>query len=210
VAVKGRQLEEVLYMMEKISANGNHSKYIMRSMQILEPLSCTINKNTGEVTWYQSTEGDIVINEADRILTFDAPLAEKTKFSKGTAATLDELSREMGYQEVVWVGEHRQGFLWPISAAEDHQMKFRAKTAEDERRTREYFTTYQNAIAIAQGTAEREDRAKFVNRARKALTPIDRMIQNNPNFALLVMGMLPDDYEEWLSQQHQLLRDLMK
>ena len=34
-AVKGRELEEVLYMMEKISARGNHDPKIMRSMQIM-------------------------------------------------------------------------------------------------------------------------------------------------------------------------------
>ena len=210
VAVKGRQLEEVLYMMEKISAKGNHAPEIMRSMQILEPLSCTINERTGEVRWYQNTEGEIVVNDGAHILTFDAPLAEKTKFSRGTAENLDELALAMGYQEVVWVGEDRPGLLWPISTAEDHQMQFRAKTAEDERRTREYFTTYQSAVAIAQGTQEREDRAKFVNKARQALTSIDRMIKNNPNFALLVMGMLPEQYDEWYDEQQQLLRDLMK
>ena len=211
VAVKGRGLEEVLYMMEKISARGNHDYRIMRSMQILDaPLSCTIDKQTGEVTWYQDTSGEIVVNTADRILTFDAPTALKVKFSKGTAATPDELAHLMGYEEVEWVGKEDPHYQWPVSKAEELQIKFRDKTAEDQRRTQEYFLTYGQAINIAQGTQDREDRAKFVNRARKALQQIERMIENNPNLSFLAMGMMPNQYDEWLLQQKQLLRDLMK
>jgi hypothetical protein len=211
VAMKGRGLEELLYAAEKISARGNHDYRIMRAMEILDaPLSCTIDDDTGEVTWYQDTSGEIVVNTADRILTFDAPTAERVKFSKGTAATIDELAHLMGYEEVEWVGEPDPEYQWPVSKAEAYQIKFRDKTEEDQRRTQEYFVTYQQAVGIAQGTQDREDRAKFVNRARKALTQIDRMIQNNPNLSFLVMGMLPRQYEEWLLQQRQLLRDLMK
>ena len=210
-AVEGRTREEVLYMMEKISDRGNYSPYIMAAMQVLErPLSCTINERTGQVTWYQDLSGDIIVNEPDRILTFDAPQAEKVKFSKGTADSLDELARLMGYQEVEWVGEERRGIMWPVSMAEDEQMRFRAKTAEDERRTREYFTTYQSAVARAAGAQDREIRGRFVNAARRALNQIDRMIQNNPNFSFLVMGMMTEQYELWLEEQQQLLRDLMK
>jgi oligoendopeptidase F len=81
-------------------------------------------------------------------------------------------------------------------------MKFRAKTAEDERRTREYFTTYQNAIAIAQGTAEREDRAKFVNRARKALTQIERHVHEERRTGELTSDRLG---EIWMKVQGESL-----
>ncbi|MFG0312599.1 MAG: hypothetical protein ACF8LL_00215, partial [Phycisphaerales bacterium] len=154
--------------------------------------------------------GEIIVNESDRILTLDATTAERVKFSKGTADTLDELARLMGYEEVEWVGEERRGLAWPVSLAEEEQMRFRAKTAEDQRRTLEYFNTYVSAINRAQGTQDRETRGKFVNRARKSLSQIDRMIQNNPNLSFLTMGMMPQQYDEWLDQQHQLLRDLMK
>lgn len=211
VAVKGRGLEEVLYMMEKISARGNHDFRIMRSMEILDaPLSCTINETTGEVTWYQDESGELVVNTADRILTFDAKLAERVKFSRGTAATLDELAHEMGYEEVQWVGEKRPGIMWPVSKAEDYEMKYRARVAEDQRRTQEYFTTYQQSINIASSMQEREERAKFVNKARSALNQIDRMVKNNPNFSFLIMGMMSDEYDQWLNDQRQLLRDLMR
>lgn len=210
-AADGRSLQEYLYMMEKISLKGQYSPYIFASMQVLErPLSCSINERTGEVTWYQDLSGDIIVNEADRILTFDAPMAEKVKFSKGTADSLDELVRLMGYEEVEWVGEPRRGFMWPISKAEEEQMSYRAKVAEDERRTREYFTTYQGAVGRAAGSQDREIRGRFVNAARRALNQIDRMIENNPNFSFLVMGMMTEQYETWLEEQQQLLRDLMR
>lgn len=210
-AVEGRTLEEVLYMMERISDRGNHSPYIMAAMQVLDrPLSCTINKQTGQVTWYQDLSGDIIVNEPDRILTLDAPEAEKTKFSKGTADSLEDLARLMGYQEVEWVGEPRRGYMWPISKAEEAQMSFRAKTADDQRRTLEYINTYRGAIGRAQGSQDRETRGKFVNRARKSLNQINRMIENNPNLSFLTLGMMPEQYDQWLEEQYQLLRDLMK
>lgn len=210
-AVEGRTLEEVLYMMERISDRGNHSPYIMAAMQVLErPLSCTINEQTGQVTWYQDLSGEIIVNESDRILTFNAPMAERTKFSKGTADTLDELAALMGYEEVEWVGEERRGYTWPISKAEEEQMRFRTKTADDQRRTAEYINTYMGAIGRAQGSQDRETRGKFVNRARKSLNQIDRMIKNNPNLSFMTLNMMPQQYDRWLEEQYELLRELMR
>lgn len=208
-AVQGRELEEVLYMMEKISARGKHDPQIMRSMQIMEPLSCSIDSN-GDVKWFNSLDGDHIVNPEGRILTFNAVDAEKYRFSKGTASTLDQLARAMGVPEIEWVGEWRSGYLWPISKAEELQMKFRETTYRDEVNTNQYFDTYQNAIQAAQSEQDRTRRGALVGRAREALKKIVRMINNNPNFALTILGIMPDKFNEWVSDQEEMLRNLMK
>lgn len=209
VAVKDRQLEEVLFMMEKISARGQKDPQIMRSMQIMEPLSCSIDSN-GDVRWFNSLDGEYLVNPEGRILTFNAVDAEKYHFSKGTAGTLDELAKAMGLTEVEWVGQVRSGYLWPISKAEELQMEFREKTYSDEVNTNQYFDSYQNAIAAARGEQDRTRRGAMVGRARDALRRIVRMIKNNPNFALTILNIEPSKFDQWVDEQEQMLKDLMK
>lgn len=207
-AVKGRDLEEVLYMMEKISARGKHDPKIMRAMQIMEPLSCTIDEN-GEVHWYQNLDGEYIVNPKDRILTFNAHDAVKYKFAKGIADDIDTLAKLMGYTEYEIVGKRIPGVTYPVSAAEELQRQFRARTYDDQERTREYLLDYQGAIQLAQAAAP-EDRGKFIGRARQALDKIRRMVKNNPNFTLFVFNMTEDQFKQWLEQQEELLRELAK
>ena len=211
-AVKGRELEEVVYMMEKVSARGGHDAegQIMRAMQHFRyPLSCDINEN-GDVTWYQNEEGQHLVNPEGRILTFDSRTAMKYGFSGGTARTLEELEKVMGLTEVEWVGRDTKGFFYPISCAEEINMRFRDKTYEDQERTREYFTIYQAAIQLAEGEQDDKRRGKFVGKARSQLRAIVSMVSNNPNLALFVMNMTEDQFEQWVDEQRQLLRDLMR
>ena len=208
-AVDGRGLEEVLYMMEKISARGGYDPNIMRSMQILEPLSATIDGN-GDVKWYRGTEGDHLVNPGDKILTFDSAQAERFKFSKGTADTLKELERLLKVGEIEWVGTPEPGIMWPVSQAERMQMQFRAKTYEDQVKLREYWDTYVTSIQVAQGIQDRRERAPFVGRARRAFDQIKAMCKNNPNHKLLTLGMLDAEFDEWVEQNEKLLRDLMR
>ncbi|MCH7791373.1 MAG: hypothetical protein IID31_03720 [Planctomycetes bacterium] len=212
IAMKDRELEEVVYMMEKVSARGGHDTegQIMRAMQHFRyPLSCDINEN-GDVTWYQNEEGQHLVNPEGRILTFDSRTAAKYGFSGGTAKTLEELEKVMGLTEVEWVGRDTKGFFYPISRAEEINMRFRDKTYEDEQRTREYFTIYQAAIQLAEGEQDKKRRGKFVGKARSQLNAIVSMVRNNPNLALFVMNMTEDQFEQWVDDQRQLLRDLMR
>lgn len=204
----GRPLEEVLYEMEKISARGGYDPKIMRSMQVDDALSCTIDEN-GDVTWFQDESGQHLVNPKGQILTFNAVQAEKFKFSKGTAATHEELAKLMGYQEVEWVGEPKAGYAWPICQADEYLRSFRNRTNIDETNLNNYFTSYQTAVAAAQSMQDRQDRAKFVARARSFLDRIEAMVRNNPNMAIMI-GLGPDDFKKWLEDQRQLLRDLMR
>ncbi len=207
-AVEGRDLEDVLYMMEKISARGKYDPKIMRAMQIEEPLSASFTDN-GDVVWEQTENGQYLLNAKGKILTFTAEQALQFKFSKGTADTIDELARLMGYKEFDVVGVTRPGVAYSISKAEDRQRRFRDQVAEDQKRTNEYFLTYQESIARARALPK-EERGKFVGKARGALEQIKRMVRNNPNFALLILNTFPEKFPEWVAQREQELRDLLR
>jgi hypothetical protein len=210
-AIVDRPLEEVLFMMEKASARGKKDKAIMRSMQILDaPLSCTIDAN-GDVHWFQDAEsGEIKVNAGDKILTFTSLTAEQTKFSKGTTDDYRQLASLMGYQELNWIGQRERGTPWPVSQSELIQRRFRDRTFEDEKATNAYFVDYQGSVEAARSSQDKTTRGKFVGRARVALDKIKGMVKNNPNFALLVFGRMPDQFKEWVDEQEQMLRDLMK
>lgn len=221
-AVKGRELEDVLLKMEKISARGNHPKEIMRAMQIsadpqelsglaISPpsgaLSASIDPD-GDVHWYQdSTSGQYVLNPKGeiKILTFNANEAERFKFSRGTARTKEDIARLMGYTEVEWVGKEKPGYLWPVSKAEERQIRWREEVKEAEGRFGEYVTKYQLAIANAQSSQDKQGRASFVNRARQALDTLKQIARKHPNFVLL-FNLTP----EWFQEQEEFLRKLMQ
>jgi hypothetical protein len=207
-AVEGRPLEEMLYQMEKISARGKHDPQIMRSMQIQEPLSCTIDEN-GDVHWYNNLKGDNIVNPEGRILTFNSETATRYKFAKGVAATYQELGKAMGLTEFTFVGKVVPNVPYPVCRAEEEMLRFRKQVKDDEDRTREYFDTYGTSIAAAEAAAP-EDRPKFVGRAREALNRIKKMVANNPNFALLVFNMTEDQFKDWVDEQEERLRKLLR
>ena len=204
VAVEGRGLEEVLYLMERASAEGKKAPQIMRSMQIEEPLSYNKSKD-GEITWYNTEEGEFLVNPAGRILTFDAIDAAECKFSKGTADSLEELTKLLGYPEVNWLGKHVPGEIFPISKAEEGMRAWRKGVTTAEDKFQVYFVKYNMAVQNAQGARDIDERGMFVGQARRHLSVIQRAVKNYPNLALL-QG-LPDD---WFEQQHEMLRDLMR
>ncbi len=210
VAVKGRGLEEGLLMMEKISARGNRDPKIMRSMQIQEPLSASIDSN-GEVKFYQdATSGDILVNRPHEILTFNSETATKVKFSRGTAGTVDELAKLMGYQELDWVGDHEFGTPWPISKAEKWNVAYRKQVHQDEERFGEYAQNYNMEIQAA-ASSPKDQRGAFVNRARATLEKIKAAYKLNPNFGLLKLNVLDEkEFREWYEKQEKVLRDLMR
>ncbi len=209
VAMKGRGLEEVLQMMREISARGGYDPKIMRSMQIMEPLSATVDEN-GHVEFYQdAVSGKILLNPEGRILTLNAETAKRIHFSRGTADTLDQLTKLMGYQELNWVGKHEKGYIWPISKGEKFSMEYRNKVYDAERLFNADVTNYQQQVAAAEGAAK-EERGKFVNRALATLRKLKQAVKNNPNFARFQYGMEPEEFEEWYKEQERQLKNLLK
>ncbi|GIW74907.1 MAG: hypothetical protein KatS3mg103_1429 [Phycisphaerales bacterium] len=208
-AVAGRDLEEVLYLMELISERGGHDPKIMRAMQIMEPLSVDLDENGRVEAMYQNTEGEVVINKPERVLTLNSQTAQTIGFATGIADTLDELAKAMGLTEVVWVGEHVPGVPWPVSKADRHLRRFREQTARDEQSINQYFEGYQIAVELAR-QAPREDRGKFIGFARRNLASMVRMVDNNPNLALFIFNSSEEDFRRWVREQEELLRELAK
>ncbi len=203
-AVEGRGLEEVLYMMEKISAVSHRDPAIMRSMQIEVPLSYNKNKD-GTIEWFNTEEGEHLVNPKGRILTFDAQQALECKFSRGVASNLDELEKLLGVPEIEWLGKHVPGELFPISKAEADMRKWRKSVTEAQEKFNSYYAKYQISVANAQSAQDINQRGMFVGRARRHLHHIRKACKDHPNIQLL--NGIPD---EWFDQQERMLRDLMK
>ncbi len=210
-AVKDRELEEVLFMMQRISARGGYDPKIMRAMQIQEPLSCTKLPN-GEIKYYQdATSGEILVNRQNEVLTFNAVTATEAGFSDGTAKDVNELAKLMGYNEIDWVGETIAGTPWKVSKAEKWNNAYRRQVKVDEDNFNNYVANFNLNIAAAQGEQDRQSRGKFVNRARQSFERIKNMIRNNPNFMLFNLNMATEEeYKEWVDRTEKQLRDLMR
>ena len=206
-AVAGRDLEEVLYLMELISERGGHDPRIMRAMQIMEPLSVDLDENGRVEAMYQNTQGEAVINKPERVLTLTSQSAQQIGFATGIADTLDELAKAMGLTEVEWVGDKVEGVAWPVSRADKHLRRFREQTARDERSINEYYTGYEVAVELARGAPE-NSRGRFIGFARRNLNSMVRMVDNNPNLALFIFNTSEEDFRKWVREQEQLLRDL--
>lgn len=212
VAVKGRQLVEVIEQMKKISARGNHDPKIMESMQIMRPLSVKIDGDN-PVFFHDTVSGDFVVNEEGRILTLNAETAKKIRFSRGTADNLEELTKAMGYatsEDIEWIGEKQPGILWPVSRAEKWSMDYRNRVKRDQDSFNNYWRDFNQYIAAA-ASVELERRGSFVSKARQELEKIRAMMKNNPNFLLFNMNMLEmKEFNEWYETQDNRLKELMK
>jgi len=210
-AMKGISLERVLIMMQAISARGNYDPLIMRAMQIDMPLSATRGADGKMQFFADETSGDFIVNRKGEILTLNSQTATQIDFSRGTASTLAELTKAMGFQELNWVGEDVPGSLYPISRSEKWNIAYRKQVKIDEDLTQQYFATFNMNVQAASGEQTREGRARFVGRARAALDRIKAMIRNNPNFMWVALN-LPDEeaYKEFLAKQEKVLRDLMR
>jgi hypothetical protein len=205
--MEGRQLEEVLYFMERVSDWGQKSPYIMRAMQIHEPLSASVDEN-GDVTWYQSLDGEHIVNNGQYILTFNSDLAEKLQFSRGTADTIDQLESQLGMGEINWIGERQQGVAYPVSDEEQHQIDFRLLVQKAEQRLGEYAAKFEMARGAIGG--DQQMRAAMGQRALQALGEIKRLVENNPNFALMRGFNDIDEFREWYQRTVDEVRREMR
>ncbi len=195
-ASKGMDLEEILAYMEKASIRGKKDPKIMRSMQIQEPLSCTIDPVTGAVTWFQdSSSGEIVVNRDTNVLTFSSEMAIKTKFANGLADTVDELMKAMNIKEYEIVGERATKYI-------DQNIVENQKT---EAEWQDSWRKYQRHVGQAQATQDARRRGEEVGLARRQLYTIKRLLGVNPNYELFY-----GTNKEWFGMQEELLRDLMR
>ena len=193
--VEGVGLEEYMIMMEEASRMGKRDPKIMKAMQVQVPLSATIDETTGEVTWFQDTSGQYVLNSAKTIFTINSRDAVKFKFAKGVADTKEELVKAMGLSEVEWVAQDATDDI-------DQNMRDNDKSEKTFQNT---YQKYAGAVELAAQIQDPKVRGGQIALARRYLSELRRLTNLNPNFKL----MRGTD-EAWFQQQEETLRELAK
>ncbi len=214
VAMRGRGLAEANYLMEQISARGKRDYKIMSAMQGSpdeeRPLSCTVDPRTGRVTWYTSEDdGEMLINRGKDVLTFNSVVAEQVGFSEGIARDVFELAREMGYDEVDWVGEWKEGMVHPISKAERENRRWREFIDQNNAGMGVAYQKYAMYAAAAEGQ-QGENRGLLVGKARTFLRQMKRYADASPKLATVAIGIGWDQWDAWYAGQEEYLRELMR
>lgn len=203
VAVKGVELERYLIKMAEASRMAGRDPKIMRSMQILEPLSYTID-DQGQVTWFQdTTSGKVLLNPAGQILTLNALDAVKCKFATGIAGTKDELAKAMGLSEYEFVGQDAAKYI-------DEYM---VKAHRIDKEIGELAVKYRLALATAQQLAPTRGDPRFgaeLGKARQALNELRKWVAANPNFRFHIAGQLGANElnEGWFAAQEDFMKQL--
>jgi hypothetical protein len=199
----GLGIADQLELMKRISARGHHNPLIMQAMLIQQPLSATVDEKA-EVQWYpDDTSGQILVNRRNEILAFNAVLAEKVKFSRGTADTLAELTTKMGINQLDWVGS-RGRIPWPVCKAEQSNMDFRSQTHAAEGYVRELQRAYVSAMSTA-----KPDRDQAAS-ARDTLTKLIDVVNNHHDFCYALFNMTQAEFDKWAKEQKRLLDNLEK
>ena len=202
VATKGVQLLQMLNQMESLSVEGGRDPKLMRSMQIMDPLSYNIDES-GHVTFFQdATSGKHLLNPPGQILTLNAHQAIACKFAVGIAATPEELVKEMGLTEVEWAGKDASKLV------DD----FMIQAHKIDKQVGELAVQYRLALGAAQQLSARGDDPRFaveLGKARQYLAQIRKWVGVNPNFRFhLAQGFGAELTDEWFNQQEELLRTL--
>lgn len=196
-AIEGRELEEVIYMMEKIAERGGHEKLVMRAMQVEQELSADIDQN-GVVTFRPDLKGEFILNPKGRILTLNSIDAVKFKLAKGVADSKSDLMRLIvGDREWVEVGQQ----------ADEYQHEFRDNVLAAQNEINELFNKLQlemNAAGSVRGDSQLLGR--HVGAARRYLAQIRSWVRRAPSLEVY-MGLTPERLREIEEQIRDFQRD---
>lgn len=203
VATKGVQLMQMLSQMEELSIEGGRDPKLMRSMQIMEPLSYNVDSN-GVITFFQdATSGKYLLNPPGQILTLNSQQAVACKFAVAVAATPDELAKAMGLKEVEWAGQDAAKVI-------DDYMKLAHKI---DKQVGELAAQYRLALGAAQQLSQQADDPRFgteLGKAKQYLAQIRKWVSLNPNFSFHLAGGFGVGQltEEWFAQQDEIIKTL--
>lgn len=185
-AIEGRELEEVIYMMEKIAERGGHNMLVMRAMQVEQELSADIDEN-GVVTWRPDLKGEYILNPKNRILTLNSIDAVKFKLAKGVADSKSDLMRLIvGDREWVEVGQQ----------ADEYQHEFRDNVLAAQNEINELFTKLQLEMdAAGRSRGDSQALGRHVGAARRYLAQVRSWVRRAPSLEVY-MGLTPDRLRE--------------
>ena len=187
--------ESILVQMEECSRWANRDPKIMRAMQIMEPLSANIDEN-GNVKFFQDLSGKIILNQMGKILTLTANEALQVGFSKGTAATLDDLMKSMGITEYEVAGKSATNYI-------DDNIKSNDKANKE---FDNFFRAYQIAVSRAeQLRGDKKRQPEAISDAKSALRKMNDTRKHNSK-----MPEIKGFPRAWFDQQERLLKDLEK
>ncbi|MFT3686915.1 MAG: hypothetical protein QM783_18670 [Phycisphaerales bacterium] len=202
VAVKGPELLIHLKDMEDISVEAGRDPKIMRSMQIMEPLSYNVDEN-GHVTFFQdATSGKFLLNRPGQILTLNSKQAIDCKFAAGIASTPEELFKVMGLNEAVIAGKEASKYI------DD----FMLEAHKIDKQVGELALNYRMALGAAQQLSRSNDPrfAVELGKAKQFLAQIHKWVGLNPNFSFHLAGGfgVPRLTPEWFAQQDDIIKTL--
>lgn len=194
-ALDGVGLEQVLLAGEEISKRGKRNPLIMRAMQVFGELSADIDEN-GNVTWYEGTQGEYLVNPDDRILTFNSDNAKKFGVSLGTADTKDELLKIMGVKEWREVGFE----------ADEYQHEFRENVTKFSALANKLMSEFDIAMKAAEaGQADEKLRLMYLGRAEGKLKEVQSAVRKAPSYE-----KYSQFNKEWFEEMFDRIRKMKK
>lgn len=99
-AISGAELVAFLERIAEVARVGNRHPYVVQAM-VTAPLICTYDKDpeTGEVTFYNTKEGQYMLSDEKNNLTLNSSNAYHCGFADGIADTETELANLLGLNE---------------------------------------------------------------------------------------------------------------
>jgi len=98
-AISGRELEAWLTKVGEASEIGGRAAIVGQAM-VTNPIECSYDRDEdGNITWYSTMQGKYKLSDRTENLTLNADNALHSKFSDGTADTVEELAKVMQLKE---------------------------------------------------------------------------------------------------------------
>ncbi|MBI1304160.1 MAG: hypothetical protein GC172_10290 [Phycisphaera sp.] len=98
-SIQGAELAAWLEKVGEVCRMGGRPAVVGQAM-VTNPIECSYDRDeNGNITWYSTMEGKYDLSDATENLTLNAENAEHSKFSDGTADTVEELAKLLQLKE---------------------------------------------------------------------------------------------------------------
>ncbi len=161
--------DPVVLAMQRACAVGGYDPLIFRSMMLAEPLSIRTSPDDATSLLSPSELPGRIINPTGRLLTLNAQSAERTRFSRGTVDTIEELLVAAGIEHVQFVGR-----------AAGHDLDFVAAQARtDESRIIELLTSIRSRLLLTDSAIEGSERDTQAEVASRNIDELEYLLTRN-------------------------------